>query len=91
MDIFTLISEVGFPAAASSIAGYFVFLTIKFILAGVTSNVKHIGSMLDRLRNRVGTMNNDVHKLDIRISHALGIQPSYDRISRARREDQRID
>lgn len=91
MDVFTLITDVGFPAAASAIAGYFVFLTLKFILAGVTSSVKTIQVMIQRLDQRVSIMNNDVHKLDIRISHALGLQPNYDRISRARQEDQRID
>lgn len=91
MDAFTMITEVGFPGAASAVAGYFVFLTIKFILAGVTSSVKSIESMIKRLDTRVGTMNNDVHKLDIKISHALGLQPNYDRIARAKSEDHRID
>jgi len=33
MEIFTIIGEVGFPIAGAIAAGYFVFLTIKFILA----------------------------------------------------------
>ena len=38
MDQFLkLVAEVGFPIAAACGAGYFVFLTLKFILAGVTS------------------------------------------------------
>ena len=40
MDQFLkLVAEVGFPIAAACGAGYFVFLTLKFILAGVTSSV----------------------------------------------------
>ena len=43
MDQFLkLVAEVGFPIAAACGAGYFVFLTLKFILAGVTSSVNGI-------------------------------------------------
>ncbi len=91
MDIFQIIVELGFPVAGAIAAGYFVFLTLKFILAGVLSSVKNVQGMIIRLEKRVSIMNNDVHKLDIKISHALGIQPNYDRISRARQEDQRMD
>ena len=37
---FKLVAEVGFPIAAACAGGYFVFLTMKFILAGVMSSVK---------------------------------------------------
>ena len=40
MDFFKLVAEVGFPIAAAIAAGYFVFLTLKFILAGVLSSIK---------------------------------------------------
>ena len=40
MDFFKLVAELGFPIAGACAAGYFVFLTLKFILAGVTSSVK---------------------------------------------------
>ncbi len=39
-EFFKLVAELGFPIAAAMSAGYFVFLTLKFILAGVTSGVK---------------------------------------------------
>jgi hypothetical protein len=39
-EIFKLVGEVGFPIASAIAGGYFVFLTLKFILAGVTSSVK---------------------------------------------------
>lgn len=91
MDVFQLIAELGFPIAGAVAAGYFVFLTLKFILAGVLGGVKTIEGMIKRLDHRVSIMNNDVHKLDIKISYALGLQPNYDRISRAKQEDHRID
>ena len=39
---FKLVAEVGFPIAAACAGGYFVFLTMKFILAGVMSSVKGV-------------------------------------------------
>ena len=34
-EILQLITEVGFPIAAALAGGYFVFLTMRFILDGV--------------------------------------------------------
>ena len=38
MDFLTLVGDVGFPIAGALAAGGFVFLTLKFILAGVVFN-----------------------------------------------------
>lgn len=35
MDFFKLVADVGFPIASAIAAGYFVFLTLKFIFAEV--------------------------------------------------------
>ena len=43
MDFFKLVAEVGFPIAAAMAAGYFVFLTLKFILQGVTGSTGYTG------------------------------------------------
>ena len=83
MDIFKLIAEVGFPIAAAIAAGYFVFLTLKFILAGVTSSVKSLSGIITALDNRVKTMNHDVIRIDTLMSSALGVKPDTDRIARA--------
>jgi hypothetical protein len=42
-EFFKLVAEVGFPIASSLAGGYFVFLTLKFILAGVLSSVNGTG------------------------------------------------
>lgn len=55
MDFFKLVAEVGFPIASSIAAGYFVFLTLKFILAGVMSSVKGMSGIITALDNRVKT------------------------------------
>jgi hypothetical protein len=91
MDFLKLVAELGFPIAAALAAGYFVFLTLKFILAGVTSSVNGMGGIIKGLDSRVDTMNNQVIRLDVKVSHALGLAPDYDRISRAEQTDQRKD
>ena len=83
MDFFKLVGEVGFPIAAAMAAGYFVFLTLKFILAGVTGSVKGMAGIITALDNRVKTMNHDVIRIDTIVSNALGLKPDTDRIARA--------
>jgi len=82
-EFFKLVAEVGFPIAAALAAGYFVFLTLKFILAGVTSSVNGIKNIIGALDNRVKTMNHDVIRIDTIVSDALGLRPDVDRIARA--------
>ena len=83
MDFFKLVAELGFPIAAAMAAGYFVFLTLKFILAGVSSSVKGLSGIITALDNRVKTMNHDVIRIDTLMSTALGVKPDVDRIARA--------
>jgi len=82
-EYFKLVAEVGFPIAAAIGAGYFVFLTLKFILAGVTGSVNGIKNIIMALDNRVKTMNHDVIRIDTVVSNALGLKPDVDRIARA--------
>lgn len=84
MDQFLkLVSDVGFPIAAACAGGYFVFLTLKFILAGVTSSVNGMKGIIIALDNRVKTMNHEVIRVDALVSSALGLKPDLDRIARA--------
>lgn len=82
-QFFKLVAEVGFPIAAACGAGYFVFLSLKFILAGVMSSVKGLSGIITALDNRVKTMNHDIIRIDTLMSNALGVQPDTDRIARA--------
>ena len=83
MDFLFLVTEVGFPIAAAIAAGYFVFLTLKFILSDVTANVKRLSGIITALDNRVKTMNHDVIRIDTLMSSALGLKPDINRIARA--------
>jgi hypothetical protein len=83
MDFFKLVAEVGFPIAAACAGGYFIFLTLKFILAGVMGSVQGLSGIITALDNRVKTMNHDVIRIDTVVSNALGLKPDINRISRA--------
>jgi len=81
MEFFSLVKDVGFPIAGAIAAGGFVFLTLKFILAGVTDSVTTLKNIIAQLDNRVQTMNNDLVKIDALLSYALGVKPNVDRIA----------
>jgi hypothetical protein len=84
MEIFLkFVADVGFPIAAACAMGYFIYLTIKFILAGVMGSVKGLSGIIMALDNRVKTMNHDVIRIDTLMSNALGVKPDVDRIARA--------
>ena len=92
MDFLTLISDVGFPIAGAVATGGFVFLTLKFILAGVTDSVTTLKNIIGQLDNRVQTMINDLVKIDALMSHALDVKPNVDRIAANEgKEDARKD
>jgi hypothetical protein len=82
-EIFKLIGDLGFPIAAALAGGYFVYLTIKLLLAGVLSSIKGMAGIITALDNRVKTMNHDVIRIDTVVSNALGLRPDVERISRA--------
>ena len=80
---FTILTEFGLPVAAALIMGFFIYLIIKYILESVIGQVKTMHTIITMLDNRVKTMNHDMMKLDLLISHSLDLKPDEDRISRA--------
>jgi len=81
MDFLTLVKDVGFPIASAIAAGYFVFLSVKFILDGVRDSVSTLKNIVSALDNRVQTMNNDLVKIDVLLSYVLNVKPNIDRIA----------
>ena len=72
-EALSLIGDVGFPIAIALIAGFFIFLTIKYILESVIGQVNGIHGIVQALDNRVKTMNHDIIRLDLgRIARADG-------------------
>lgn len=91
-ESFVLITEVGFPIAIALIAGFFIFLTIKYILESVVGQVESIHGIVASLDNRIKTMNHDMVRMDCTMCAVLGIRPDLERISRADgKEDARRD
>jgi archaellum biogenesis ATPase FlaH len=81
MDFLTLVKDVGFPIASAIAAGYFVFLSVRFILDGVRDSVSSLKNIVGALDNRVQTMNNDLVKIDVLLSYVLQVKPNIDRIA----------
>jgi hypothetical protein len=91
-EALSLIGDVGFPIAIALIAGFFIFLTIKYILESVIGQVDGIHGIVQALDNRVKTMNHDIIRLDATMCSVLGIRPDLNRIARADgKEDARRD
>tara|TARA_Y100001947_G_C10113927_1_gene208316 strand:- start:200 stop:478 length:279 start_codon:yes stop_codon:yes gene_type:complete len=83
VEAFSLIEAVGAPVAGALIMGFFIFLTLKYILESVTGQVSGMHGIIMALENRVKTMNNDLIRIDTLISYALKVNPDVDRIARA--------
>lgn len=83
MEFFQIIVDVGFPIASALAGGFFVFLTLRFILDGVLSNIITQRGFVKGLENRIKTMNNEVVRIDLQICHAFDIQPDLTVIARA--------
>ena len=91
-EIFALIGDVGFPIALALISGFFIFLTIKYILESVIVQVNGIHCIVSALDNRVKTMNHDMIRMDATLCSVLRLRPDLDRIARANgKEDARRD
>jgi hypothetical protein len=89
---FEILTQFGLPVAAAVTMGIFIYIILKYILESVIGQVKGIHGIIMGLDNRIKTMNHDMVKLDILISHALKLKPDMDRISRADgKEDARKD
>jgi|TARA_R100000030_G_scaffold83063_3_gene65984 hypothetical protein len=89
---FDILVKFGLPVAAAVVMGLFIYIILKYILAGVVSQVGTITMLISALDNRIKTMNHDMIKLDILISSALNLRPDLDRVSRADgKEDARKD
>ena len=82
-NVFKLIAEVGFPIAAALAGGYFIFLTMRFILEGVLDDINRMKGIITALDNRVQTMNHDIIRIDTLMSNAFEVEPDVSRLARA--------
>ena len=77
---FTLLAEFGLPIASSAVMGVFIYIILKYILGSVIGQVGSLHAIITQLDNRIRTMNHDMIKLDLLISHALELKPDEERI-----------
>ena len=77
MDIFfQILIEFGLPVASATIMGVFIYIILKYILAGVVGSVKGLHGIIMGLENRIDTMNNDLIHIeeDIQINNLDNIE-----------------
>ena len=93
MTILQFMSEVGVPLFGAIVMAFFIYLTLKYILDSVVSQVKSIENIVTMLETRARVMNNDILRIDLLVSSALNLTPPIDRVARAENfvEDGSID
>jgi hypothetical protein len=92
-SVLQLISELGLPIAGALIMGFFIFIIIKQIFEGIIDSINTLNMFCESLENRARTMSNEVVKIDLLVSSALGLNPDIERIARAENfiEDGKLD
>ena len=92
-EIFKLISDVGLPIAGALVMGFFLFIIIRQIVEGIIDNIATLTMFAESLENRARTMSNEMVKIDLLVSSALGLNPDIDRVARAENfvEDGKVD
>ena len=80
---FDILTQFVLPVAAAVTMGVFIYIILKYILAGVVGSVKGLHGIIMGLENRIETMNNDLIHIDTLISSALHLKPDLDRIARS--------
>jgi len=93
VEVFDLIAELGLPIAGALNMAYFIFLVMKQLMDGLVDEIKTVQGISKMLITRASIMNNDMIRIDVSVSSALGIPPDLDRIARAENfvEDGKID
>ena len=92
-SLLQFMSEVGVPIFGAVVMAFFIYLTLKYILDSVVSQVKSIENIVTMLETRARVMNNDILRIDLLVSSALDLTPPIDRVARAENfvEDGSID
>ena len=92
-EIFKLISDVGLPIAGALVMGFFLFIIIRQIFEGIIDNIATLTMFAESLENRARTISNEMVKIDLLVSSALGLNPDIDRVARAENfvEDGKVD
>jgi len=92
-EVFQLISEVGLPIAGALVMGFFIFVIIKQMFESIVDSIGTLTMFAESLENRARTMSNEMIKIDLLVSSALGLNPDIERVARAENfvEDGKVD
>ena len=92
-SVFVIITEVGAPIAGAGVMAFFIFLVLRQILEGIVSQIKTLTHFCKMLEDRARVGCNELIKIDLLVSSALGVTPDINRIARAEnfKEDGKID
>ena len=77
LGIFDIIAQVGAPIAAALFMGGFIFLIIRKIMDDVVGDTEEVRGISKMLITRIKVMNNDMIKIDMSVSSALGLCLDY--------------
>ena len=81
-ETFKSIMDLGFSVAAVAVGGVFIVILLKYILAGVVSDVQSLNGLATMLNNRIRTMNNDLIRIDALVSSRFGLRVDLERLAR---------
>ena len=81
-ETFKAVMDLGFSVAAVAVGGVFIVILLKYILAGVVSDVESLNGLATMLNNRIRTMNNDLIRIDALVSSRFGLRVDLERLSR---------
>jgi hypothetical protein len=74
MDIAAAISDYGFPIIAAMGMGYFIFYVWKWVTTEINPKIGEASSTLIRLVDRVRMLDNDMIRLNTKLSMVLEYQ-----------------
>lgn len=81
-ETFKALMDLGFSVAAVAVGGVFIVILLKYILAGVVSDVESLNGLATMLNNRIRTMNNDLIRIDALVSSRFGLRVDLERLAR---------
>ena len=74
---------IGCRSTYPAFMGGFIFLIIRKIMDDVVGDTEEVKGISKMLITRIKVMNNDMIKIDMSVSSALGLAPDLDKIARA--------
>ena len=82
-DVIDAIQQFGFPIVAMVGLGYFVYFVWTTITEKIDPAIEEMKITILQLIDQIRMLDNDMIKIDMSVSSALGLTPDLDKIARA--------